>query len=190
VNPVSDLRVPLPPNLSVKTYSFPRAGERNPRLRMRVWPGARKLLYRFRPAKVSRRRFGLDNDRSRHLDAIQEFKAQSHTDQAEYGHASGAVVSVVSKGGTNTFHGAAYWFVRNDAFDAKNAFDSVKLPYHQNQYGGSVGAIHFSLRPARTPVCAGCPMPGCHSLTRAWTYFRQAIQPVCTLPDGSSDSQQ
>src|SRR5664279_2008172 len=72
-------------------------------------------------------------------DAIQEFKAQSHTDQAEFGQATGAIVSVVSRGGTNTFHGNAFWFIRNDAFDAKNAFDAEKLPYHLNQFGGSVG---------------------------------------------------
>ncbi len=73
------------------------------------------------------------------IDAIQEFKAQSHTDQAEFGQATGAIVSVVSRGGTNSFHGNAFWFIRNDAFDAKNAFDSEKLPYHLNQFGGSIG---------------------------------------------------
>jgi hypothetical protein len=73
------------------------------------------------------------------IDAIQEFKAQSHTDQAEFGQATGAIVSVVSRAGTNTFHGAVYWFIRNDAFDAKNAFDAEKLPYHLNQFGGSIG---------------------------------------------------
>jgi hypothetical protein len=73
------------------------------------------------------------------VDAIQEFKAQSHTDQAEFGQATGAVVSVVSRSGTNTIHGAAYEFVRNQIFDAKDAFDATKLPYHQNQFGVSFG---------------------------------------------------
>ncbi|HEY0796076.1 MAG TPA: TonB-dependent receptor [Acidisarcina sp.] len=73
------------------------------------------------------------------VDAIQEFKAQSHTDQAEYGQATGAVVSVVSRSGVNAIHGAAYEFVRNNIFDAKNKFDAVKLPYHLNQFGGSFG---------------------------------------------------
>jgi hypothetical protein len=48
-------------------------------------------------------------------------------------------VSVVSRGGSNTIHGAAYEFVRNQAFDAQNAFDARKAAYHQNQYGGSFG---------------------------------------------------
>jgi hypothetical protein len=73
------------------------------------------------------------------VDAIQEFKAQSHTDQAEFGQATGAVVSVVSLGGTNSFHGSAYEFIRNDAFDAKNKFQDQKLPYHLNQFGASFG---------------------------------------------------
>ena len=73
------------------------------------------------------------------IDAIQEFKAQSHTDQAEYGQASGAIVSVVSRPGTNEIHGAIYEFVRNQLFDAKDEYDSVKLPYHQNQFGASFG---------------------------------------------------
>jgi Carboxypeptidase regulatory-like domain len=73
------------------------------------------------------------------VDAIQEFKAQSHTDQAEYGQATGAVVSVVSRSGENTIHGAAYEFVRNTVFNAKNEFASSNLPYHLNQFGGSFG---------------------------------------------------
>ena len=77
------------------------------------------------------------------IDAIQEFKAQSHTDQAEYGQASGAVVSVVSRPGTNQIHGAAYEFVRNQIFDAKDEFDAKKLPYHQNQFGASFGGPIF-----------------------------------------------
>jgi hypothetical protein len=73
------------------------------------------------------------------IDAIQEFKAQSHTDQAEYGQATGAVVSVVSRSGENTIHGAAYEFVRNTVFNAKNEFATDNLPYHLNQFGGSFG---------------------------------------------------
>ena len=73
------------------------------------------------------------------IDAIQEFKAQSHTDQAEYGQATGAVVSVVSRSGENAIHGAAYEFVRNTDFNARNAFATSNLPYHLNQFGGSFG---------------------------------------------------
>jgi hypothetical protein len=73
------------------------------------------------------------------VDAIQEFKAQSHTDQAEFGQATGAVVSVISRSGTNEFHGVVYEFVRNTALNAQNAFATTNLPYHLNQFGGSFG---------------------------------------------------
>ena len=77
------------------------------------------------------------------IDAIQEFKAQSHTDQAEFGQATGAIVNVVTQPGTNNLHGAAFAFVRNTIFNTQiKNFSSTpqpKLPYHQNQFGGSLG---------------------------------------------------
>src|SRR5215813_10927900 len=56
------------------------------------------------------------------IDTIDEFKVQSHNDKVEFGGAVGGVVSVVSKSGTNQFHGSAWEFVRNNAFDARNPF--------------------------------------------------------------------
>jgi len=73
------------------------------------------------------------------IDDIEEFKEQSHTDQAEWGQSTGAQVTVVSRPGTNTFHGSAFEFFRNDALDARNYFASTKLPFHQNQFGASLG---------------------------------------------------
>jgi len=73
------------------------------------------------------------------IDDIQEFKLQSHTDQAEYGQATGAIVSVVSLSGTNTYHGSVFEFFRNNVLDAQNKFAPTKLAYHQNQFGASFG---------------------------------------------------
>jgi outer membrane receptor protein involved in Fe transport len=76
------------------------------------------------------------------IDAIQEFKVVSHTDDAEFGSVLGGVVNVVTKSGTNEFHGAAWDYLRNTAFDARNYFlpDSQSKPFfHQNQFGGAVG---------------------------------------------------
>jgi hypothetical protein len=81
------------------------------------------------------------------IDDIQEFKAQSHTDQAEFGQATGAIVSVITRPGTNSFHGSAFEFVRNTIFNTQiknfSAVSQPKLPYHQNQFGGSVGGPIF-----------------------------------------------
>jgi hypothetical protein len=77
------------------------------------------------------------------VDDIQEFKAESHTDQAEFGQATGAIVDVVTRPGTNTLHGSVFEFVRNTILNTqpKNFSGSAqpKIPYHLNQFGGSLG---------------------------------------------------
>ena len=77
------------------------------------------------------------------VDVIQEFKVQGHNDKAEYGGVTGGIVNVVSRSGGNSFHGSAYEFIRNDAFDARNPFsDSTRTspaPFRQNQFGGTIG---------------------------------------------------
>lgn len=76
------------------------------------------------------------------IDAIQEFKVVSHTDNAQFGSVLGGVVDVVTKSGTNEYHGSAWEYVRNNAFDARPAFlaASAKTPaFRQNQFGASFG---------------------------------------------------
>jgi len=76
------------------------------------------------------------------IDAIQEFKVVSHTDNAEFGGVLGGVVNVVTKSGTNSVHGAAWEYVRNTVFDAYCFFKDICTPkpfFHQNQFGGSAG---------------------------------------------------
>ena len=76
------------------------------------------------------------------IDAIQEFKVVSHTDDAEFGSVLGGVVNIVTKSGTNEFHGAAWDYLRNTAFDARNYFlplGQSKPFFHQNQFGGAIG---------------------------------------------------
>ena len=71
------------------------------------------------------------------VDAIQEFKVLSETYSAQYGFGANQI-SIVSKGGGNDLHGTAFWFGRNDAFDAHNFFDpagSAKAKLRQNQFG-------------------------------------------------------
>jgi hypothetical protein len=76
------------------------------------------------------------------VDAIDEFNIQKTSYAPEFGGKSGAVINVVSRSGNNQLHGALLEFVRNDVFDAKNYFDSATAPippFHQNQFGGSLG---------------------------------------------------
>jgi hypothetical protein len=76
------------------------------------------------------------------IDAIQEFKVVSHTDSSEFGSVLGGVVNVVTKSGTNRFHGAGWEYIRNNAFDSRPHFlpvDQEKPGFHQNQFGASIG---------------------------------------------------
>ena len=73
------------------------------------------------------------------LDDIEEFKVQSHNDEAQFGQVLGGIVNVVTKSGTNEFHGDAWEYLRNDAMDAANYFNPDKTPLKQNQFGASVG---------------------------------------------------
>ena len=72
-------------------------------------------------------------------DSIDEFRVLTNTFDAEYGRNSGAVVNVVTKSGTNTFHGNVYEFFRNKVLNASGFFDSEKPDFKQNQFGGTFG---------------------------------------------------
>ena len=81
------------------------------------------------------------------IDSIQEFNLQSQF-PSEYGRNSGSVINIITKSGTNQFHGSAFEFVRNDLFDARNYFNRVidpsgvprpKTAFRNNQFGGSLG---------------------------------------------------
>ncbi len=75
------------------------------------------------------------------VDAIEEFKVQTNLYSAEFGRNAGAIVNVVTKSGSNRFHGSVYEFHRNSALDARNFFDPPgKTPlFIQNQFGWSLG---------------------------------------------------
>ncbi len=73
------------------------------------------------------------------VDAIQEFKVQSHNDSADVGMGSGGTVNVVTKSGTNEIHGTAWYFGKNDAFNARQFNRTTIDPFRQHQYGGTVG---------------------------------------------------
>jgi len=75
------------------------------------------------------------------VEAIAELRVASNF-EAEYGRSAGGVINVVTKSGTNTWHGSGFEFFRNNALDARNYFNekgSPQNPFHNNQFGGSLG---------------------------------------------------
>ena len=72
-------------------------------------------------------------------EALQEFKISASNHSAEFGRAGSGLVLMTTRSGTNEFHGAGYWFLRNDKLDARNFFAKDKEPLRFNIYGGSLG---------------------------------------------------
>ncbi|HEX4031604.1 MAG TPA: TonB-dependent receptor [Terracidiphilus sp.] len=72
-------------------------------------------------------------------DALEEFRVETNDFAAQYGRMSGAVVTAVTRSGTNQFHGSLFEFNRNTDLNAYNWDATSKLPYHRNQFGGTVG---------------------------------------------------
>jgi hypothetical protein len=76
------------------------------------------------------------------VDAMQEFRIQTSSYAPEFGHTPGGQISIVTKSGTNQFHGTLYDYWRNEDFDARNYFDAAPLPkppLRQNDFGGTLG---------------------------------------------------
>ena len=73
------------------------------------------------------------------LEAITEFVVDTGGFKAEYGQAAGGVIAFSSRSGTNTFHGAAYDFLRNEKLDARSFFEQQKGVYKQNDFGAAAG---------------------------------------------------
>lgn len=72
-------------------------------------------------------------------DALQEFSVQTNNYSAEFGRSAGAIVSAVSRSGTNSLHGDLYEFNRNDTTSAINYFDTQSDGLNRNQFGGTLG---------------------------------------------------
>src|SRR5271154_453625 len=75
------------------------------------------------------------------IDAVAELRGLSNY-EPEYGRNAGGVINIVTKSGTNNFHGTAVEYFRNNALDARNYFNPVgqtQAPFHNNQFGGSIG---------------------------------------------------
>ncbi|HEV2387038.1 MAG TPA: TonB-dependent receptor [Candidatus Acidoferrales bacterium] len=75
------------------------------------------------------------------VDAVEEFSVITSNAPAEYGRSSGGIINAVTRSGSNAFHGDAYEFLRNSAFDARSPFDATPgpPPFKRNQFGASAG---------------------------------------------------
>ena len=73
------------------------------------------------------------------VDAVSEFRILTLNAPAEYGQTSGATTSMVTKSGSNQFHGDVYDFLRNSAMDSRNFFAPRTEPLHRNQFGATLG---------------------------------------------------
>ena len=73
------------------------------------------------------------------IDAISEFRILTNGANAEFGHSAGSTTNIITRSGSNRFHGAAWEFLRNDAMDARNYFAPQVEPLKQSQFGGTLG---------------------------------------------------
>ena len=73
------------------------------------------------------------------VDGVREFQVLTTNYSSEFGGTSGGVINMVTKSGTNEFHGSAYEFLRNSDLDARNFFDVRKPAFKRNQFGASLG---------------------------------------------------
>ena len=104
-------------------------------------------------------------------DAIGEFSLVTSTINPEYGRNSGAIVNAAIKSGTNQFHGDVFEFYRDTFLDAKSWFETKAAPFHQNQYGGTVGGpiikdhafFFFSYQGRRATTPEGYTVPTVYS---------------------------
>ena len=121
-------------------------------------------------------------------DAIQEFRVQTNSYNAEYGRYASGVINVITKSGTNQFHGSAFEFLRNTVFNANDWGSTLaRAPFHRNQFGGTIGGpikqdkafFFFSysgLRQATSTFLSGARVPT--ALERIGNFTASATKPT------------
>jgi len=135
-------------------------------------------------------------------DAVQEFRIQTSNFDAEYGHNPGSQVTVVTKSGSNQFHGDAWEFLRNDKLNARNFFTSTRPTIRENQFGVAAGGPLWKskklfffgtyqglrVRPQATPEVAFVPSAAERNgdFTASGTTLSDPINPLTGL--GYTDS--
>ena len=106
-------------------------------------------------------------------DALEEFRVETSDFSAQYGHMSAAVVTAVTKSGTNQIHGSLFEFNRNTDFNAVPWGQTAAQPYHRNQFGGVIGGpvkkdkAFFFFSYAGLRMVVGAPLSGAYVPTAA-----------------------
>lgn len=131
------------------------------------------------------------------LDGIEEFKVLTSGYDASYGMAMGSELVMVSRGGTNQYHGDVFEYIRSSAFDARNFFDGPKIPHlGKNNFGASLGgpvrrdktffhaAYEGLLEDLGFTANDQVPAAGCHGAAGA--VITEAACPTLGLPAGNS----
>jgi len=131
------------------------------------------------------------------VDGIQEFKLLTSAYDASYGMAMGSELVIISKGGTNQYHGDVFEYFRNSALNARNFFDGPDIPnLEKNNFGASLGgpirknktffyAVYEGLRENLGFTANDLvPAAGCHGA--AGTVITEAACPTLGLPPGNS----
>src|SRR5882762_8837522 len=120
--------------------------------------------------------------------AIQEFRVQTNSYNAEYGRFASGVINVLTKSGTNKYHGSAFEFVRNTVFNANDWGSQLERPpFHRNQFGGTLGgpikrdktfffASYSGLRQTTSTFLSGAIVPT--ALERAGNFTASGTKPV------------
>lgn len=121
-------------------------------------------------------------------DAIQEFRVQTNSYNAEYGRFASGVINVLTKSGTNQFHGSLFEFLRNTVFNANDwGSQLARSPFHRNQFGGTVGGPikrdksffffdYSGLRQTTSSFLSGAIVPT--ALERTGNFTASATKPV------------
>ncbi len=134
-------------NLAVLTPGVTLAYNADPTARNRLMPSIAGGRGRYTSFNIDNADDNEDLDggllQTVSLEAVQEFQVITHRFTAEQGRAAYGIINVITKSGTNNFHGSAFEFFRNDALNWKThteeISDSPKSSYNRNQYGGSFG---------------------------------------------------
>lgn len=119
-------------------------------------------------------------------DAVEQFSVLTSNYPAQVGRSSGGVIAASTRSGTKDFHGSAFEYVRNSAFDARNFFDTAKPAFHRHQFGGSIGGPIFKDRTFFFADYEGLRQS--QGITQVDTVPSQAVRDghLCAPPDCSS----